>query len=129
MRRVSGAGWSTPAPAESFRRTDVPCRERSRADRFEALEAPRVRGIDPRIAASCAAAWPPDRTDPVQVLADPTRRGRLLEAARREAPGGAFHRAGRKSYRVGPKVASWPNILSEIPYQRPQVGPAFQPTL
>jgi hypothetical protein len=35
----------------------------------------------------------------------------------------------RKRYRVGPKVSSWPNILTENPYERPQVGPTFGATL
>ena len=35
----------------------------------------------------------------------------------------------RKSYRVGPNVLSWPNILTEYPNKRPQVGPTFEPTL
>ena len=35
----------------------------------------------------------------------------------------------RKSYRVGSKVSSWPKILTVNPYERPQVGPTFGPTL
>jgi hypothetical protein len=35
----------------------------------------------------------------------------------------------RESYMVGPKVASWPNILTADPYSWPQVGPTFVPTL
>jgi hypothetical protein len=42
----------------------------------------------------------------------------------------ALHTAiARKSYRVGPNVSGWPKILAENPYQRPQVGPTFGPTL
>ena len=53
-----------------------------------------------------------------------------LTQARRAKEGVVSHgRTERESYRVGPKVASWPNIFTEIPYERPQVGPAFGPTL
>jgi hypothetical protein len=35
----------------------------------------------------------------------------------------------RKSCRVGPKVLRWPDIFTANTYERPQVGPAFGPTL
>ena len=35
----------------------------------------------------------------------------------------------RERYRCGPTVASWPKILTANPYERPQVGPTFGPTL
>ena len=51
------------------------------------------------------------------------QRHRVAEGARVRARGvGAVHAwpaltsVKRESYRVGPKVASWPNILTEMPY-------------
>jgi hypothetical protein len=35
----------------------------------------------------------------------------------------------RKLYRVGPNCETWPNTLTENPYQIPKVGPQFGPTL
>ena len=37
-------------------------------------------------------------------------------------------RAERKVYRVGPNCETWPNNLTENPYQSPKVGPQFGPT-
>jgi hypothetical protein len=35
----------------------------------------------------------------------------------------------RKLYRAGPNRETWPNILTENPYEWPQAGPDFGPTL
>ena len=37
-------------------------------------------------------------------------------------PTGEFHRAG-------PNRATWPSVLTENPYQRPELGPRLGPTL
>jgi hypothetical protein len=65
---------------------------------------------------TCAWSPPPARAG--------ERRKGLLSGrhARTKAP-------QHESYRVGPKVASWPNILSASPCQRSHVGPTFGPSL
>jgi hypothetical protein len=35
----------------------------------------------------------------------------------------------REPHRVGPNRATWPSVFTENPYERPELGPRFWPTL
>jgi hypothetical protein len=60
---------------------------------------------------------------------NPSERSFWAPSQRRQNTGSPRGVAKRKSYRVGPKFLSWPNILTENPNERLQDGPTFGPTL
>jgi hypothetical protein len=101
------------------------------AARLHPLEG--ARGHDTpwaKVSLGCAAVLPAD------LAALPARSARMGQVVAGAAGGGVLadvrwevDALEREFHRVGPNCQTWPRLLTENPYQSPELGPRFGPTL